>query len=513
MERLFTVKRFDIDLGKYQVVLHDKDAEELGVHSQDRVKVGKNGDMVTAIVDTTDTAVEPGTAGVFVELQTRLDLQDGDQLKVLPADKPASIHHIRKKMRGGELTTEEIDQLVHDIVDGDISDIELSAWVTALEIRDMHMREVVDLTKSMVKYGETIDFEGQTVFDKHSIGGVPGNKITLLVVPIVAAAGLLIPKTSSRAVTGAAGTSDIMEAFCPVTLTGEEIKRITLETGGVMAWGGGVNLAPADDIIIRVEHPLGLDPHAQLLASVMAKKKAVSAQHCVIDLPTGEGTKLPNPDAARKLARDFIELGDALGMRVECALTYGGQPVGKTVGPCLEGNEALLALRGDPLAPGSLIEKSTVIAGMLLEMGGAASRGRGKRRAEEILASGEAHEKFWQIVKAQGGKEVKQLEVGKHSASVFALESGYVTGIGNKTLVNLARLAGAPKDHGAGVVVHKKSGDKVEAEEPLVTLHAESEFKLKTALLHAKKFPPVRISGMLLQRIPEIRELPDVVRV
>lgn len=513
MDRLFTVKRFDIDLGKYQVVLHDKDAEELGVHSQDRVKVGRNGDMVTAIVDTTDTAVEPGTAGVFVELQTRLDLDDGDKLKIVPADKPASIHHIRKKMRGLELTTEEIDQLVHDIVDGDISDIELSSYVTAVEIRDMTMREVVDLTKSMVKYGETIEFEGQQVFDKHSIGGVPGNKITLLVVPIVAAAGLLIPKTSSRAVTGAAGTSDIMECFCPVTLSGEEIKKITLDVGGVMCWGGGVNLAPADDIIIRVEHPLGLDPRAQLLASVMAKKKAVGAQHCVIDLPTGDGTKLPNPDAARKIAREFIELGDALGMRVECALTYGGQPVGKTVGPALEGNEALMALRGDPLAPGSFIEKSTVIAGILLEMGGVVSRGKGKRRAEEILASGEAHTKFWEIVKAQGGKEVKELEVGKFSASVVSMEDGYVTGIGNKTLVNLARLSGAPKDKGAGVVIHKKSGDKVDHEDPLITLYAESEFKLKTALNHAKKFPPVRISGMLLQRIPEIRELPDFVRV
>jgi AMP phosphorylase len=509
----FTVKRFDIDLGKYQVVLNDKDAEELGVHSQDRVKVGKNGEMVTAIVDTTDSAVDPGVAGVFVELQHRLDLQDGDQLKVQPAEKPASIHHIRKKMRGGELASDEIDQLVRDIVEGDISDIELASYVTAVEIRDMSMREIVDLTRSMVKYGEVIDFDGQTVFDKHSIGGVPGNKITLLVVPVVAAAGLLIPKTSSRAVTGAAGTSDIMECFCNVTLTGEEIKRITLEHGGVMCWGGGVNLAPADDIIIRVEHPLGLDPRAQLLASVMAKKKAVSAQHCVIDLPTGDGTKLANPDAARRLARDFIELGDALGMRVECALTYGGEPVGKTVGPALEGNEALLALRGDEHAPRSLIEKSTSIAGILLEMGGIASRGKGKRKAEEILASGEAYRKFWDIVKAQGGHEVKQLEVGKYKADIVSMEDGYVTGIGNKTLVNLARLCGAPKDKGAGVVIHKKRGDKVDPEDAILTLYAENEPKLRAALAHAKKFQPLRIEGMLMQRIPEIRELPEMSRV
>jgi AMP phosphorylase len=304
-----------------------------------------------------------------------------------------------------------------------------------------------------------------------------------------------------------------MECFSPVTLNGEEIKRITLEHGAVMCWGGGVNLAPADDLIIHVEHPLGLDPKAQLLASVMAKKKAVGAQQVVIDLPTGEGTKLPDPDAARRLARDFIDLGERLDMRVECAITYGAQPVGKTIGPALEGNEALMALRGEEGAPRSLLEKSTSIAGILLEMGGVASRGKGKRKAEEILASGEAHRKFWDIVKAQGGQEVPLLEVGKHKVDIVSMEDGYVTGIGNKTLVNLARLCGAPKDKGAGVVIHKKRGDKVDPGDAILTLHAESDFKLKTALAHAKKFQPIRIEGMLMQRLPEIRELPEVSRV
>ncbi|MGQ0537137.1 MAG: AMP phosphorylase, partial [Methanobacteriota archaeon] len=383
------MKILDIDLGKYQVLLNVSDAEELGVKSQDRVRVQSNGDSLTAIVDITDTIVEPGEVGVFEQVQNRFDLSPGATLSLRPAERPRSVAHVKRKMKGEELSTQEIEELVVDIVDGSLTDIELSAYVTSIEIQGMNMRETVDLTRAMVHHGEKLDFPDLVVFDKHSIGGVPGNKITLLVVPIVAACGLYIPKTSSRAVTGAAGTADVMEVFCPVTLTADEIKRITLEHGGVMCWGGGVNLAPADDIIIRVEHPLSIDPRAQLLASVMAKKKAVGANHCVIDLPMGEGTKIPTMDIAKRYARDFIELGEALDIKVECAVTYGGQPVGKAVGCAVEANEALDALTAGLKgpAPKSFIDKSTSIAGILLEMGGVVPRGKGKRLAEETLES------------------------------------------------------------------------------------------------------------------------------
>jgi AMP phosphorylase len=504
----YTVKVLDIDLGKYQLILQKSDAETLGLHTGDRVKAQTEDDGVTAIVDTTDTVVPKGTVGVFLELQHRLDLSDGDVLFLQPTERPASVQFIRDKMHGRKLQTEEIDHLVMDVVDGTLSDVELASWVTALEINGMDMDEIEALTRSMVKYGETLDFNGHVVFDKHSIGGVPGNKITLLVVPIAAAEGLLIPKTSSRAVTGAAGTADVMEAFGPVNLTGEEIKRITMEHGAVICWGGGVNLAPADDIIIRVEHPLTIDPTAQLLASVMAKKKAVGANKVVMDLPMGEGTKLPDIESARTLARQFIELGERLDMEVECAVTYGGQPVGKAVGCSLEANEALLALRNVGAAPKSLVEKSTALAGMLLEMGGVVPRGRGKQRALEVLTDGRALAKFTEIVTAQGGQVPKgDFPVGPFRAEIPAAQEGYVSAIRNKSLIQIARAAGAPKDRGAGLVVSHKRGDKIEAGESTVTIYAETENQLASAVALAKKLSPVKIEGMVLQRIPEFREI------
>lgn len=504
----FRVKILDLDIGKYQVILHKADAEALGVHPGDRVKTSVNGDAVTAIVDLTDSVVPQGTVGVFLELQHRFDLEDGAQLFLYPAEKPASVQFIKDKMHRKKLTNEQIDRLVLDVVDGTLSDVELSAWVTCLEINDMDMDEVEALTRAMVKYGETLDFEGDVVFDKHSIGGVPGNKITLLVVPIVASQGLLIPKTSSRAVTGAAGTADVMEVFGPVNLNGEEIKRITKQVGGVMCWGGGVNLAPADDIIIRVEHPLSIDPPAQLLASVMAKKKAVGANKVVMDMPMGEGTKLPDLDAARALSRQFIELGERLDMQVECAVTYGGQPVGKTVGCALEANEALAALRAPAESSQSLVEKSCAIAGIILEMGGVAMRGKGKAKALEVLRSGAALTKFVEIVEAQGGTVPKgEVPVGKYTAEIPVVEGGYVSAVRNKALVAIARAAGSPRDHGAGLVLRHKRGDKVEAGESIMTIYAESEPKLAAAVGLAKKLQPVNVEGMLLQRIPDYRDL------
>jgi AMP phosphorylase len=333
------------------------------------------------------------------------------------------------------------------------------------------------------------------------VGGVPGNKITLLVVPIVAAAGLLIPKTSSRAISSAAGTSDIVEVFAPVSFDANRLRSIAESVGGIMAWGGAVNLAPADDLIIKVEYPLGIDPHAQLLASVMSKKKAVGAEFLAIDIPLGEQTKVKTMEEARQYAKDFVELGERLGMKVECAITYGGQPVGRAVGPGVEAREAIRILEGDP-HPSSVVEKATGMAGMLLEMAGIK---RGEARAREILMSGRALEKFREMVAAQGGNpDIKSddIPIGKHTYDVLSPRCGYVNGIRNKDIVMLARTAGSPKDKGAGVILHKKRGNRVDDGEPLYTIYADSKAKLDMAVAMSRKLIPMEIEGMILTKLP-----------
>ncbi len=495
-------KYIDMDTGELTALLHEEDCMELGVREQDRVKLKhERKDTITAIVQTTDSVVNPGEIGILGQTMKVLGAEAGEEIKIMSTGKPESVDYIRKKMDDGELATEEIRTLVADIASRNLSNIEMAAYVTALHINGMNLRETADLTLAMVQTGDMIEFDRSPVFDFHSVGGVPGNKITLLVVPIIAAAGLLIPKTSSRAISSAAGTADIVEVFAPVEFDARQLKRIAEKVGGIMAWGGSVNLAPADDLIIKVEYPLGIDPHAQLLASVMSKKKAVGADYMVIDIPMGEGTKVKDMEEAKTYARDFIDLGERLGMKVECAITYGGQPVGRAIGPALEAKEAIGILEGSDF-PGSVIEKTCELAGMLLEMGGVI---RGAERAREILASGKALEKFRQIVEAQGGNadvRSEDIPIGKHKFEVQAKKSGYVASIQNKDIVKIARAAGAPKDKGAGILLNKKRGHKVDLGETLFTVFAENEAKMERAIGLARRTDSVSIEGMLIARVP-----------
>ncbi len=501
------VKRIDVEVGGPEIILNEEDAKELGLHPQDRVKVTRRGTVTTAIVNLSESMIKRGEIGMFVEISEKLNVKNGDRVNIAPTARPMSVDYIKKKIAGEKLSKDEIYQIVRDIVDDSLSTIELASYVTAVQIRGMDMDETEWMTKAMVETGDTIDFE-YTVFDVHSIGGVPGNKYAPIAVPIAASMGLKIPKTSSRAISSAAGTADLIEVLTNVMLDVKDIRRIVDEVGATLTWGGAVNLAPADDKIVRVEYPLGIDPHAQVLASVMAKKKAVGANYMVLDIPMGPETKVPDEKTARKYAMDFIELGERLGITVEAAVTYGGQPIGRAIGPALEAREAMQALEGKPVS-NSLIEKATDIAGMLLELGNIAERGEGKDMAKEVLKSGKAREKFLEIINAQGSRGIEKSDdvpIGKYHAEIHSPEDGYISIVSNKALVKIARTAGAPKDKGAGILLNRKKSEKTEKGEVLYVIYADSKAKLEEAVKLAKMLKPLKIEGMLLERIPSYKK-------
>lgn len=499
------VHPLQIKAGRYKVALNTEDAKELGVRAGDRVQL-KDHSYLTAIVETGEV-IEKSTVGVYQECCEKLGKVCPLTIDIIPTSRPSSVGFIKKMMDRNKLTQEEIYQVVQDIVRDNLTEIELSAFVTTSYIHGMTSDEVEWLTRAMIDTGEKIEFDTHPIMDKHSIGGVPGNKISLLVVPIVAANGLLIPKTSSRAITGAAGTADLMEVLAPVEFSADEIKAITEKVGGIIAWGGATNIAPADDKLIRAEYPLSIDPRNQLLSSIMAKKGAVGADCVVIDIPVGSGTKVPTMEEGKRLARDLIELGERLGMSVECAMTYGASPVGRTVGPAVEVREALKVLEA-MVGPNSLIEKSTGLAGILLEMGGVAVKGRGKELAMETLRSGKALKKLKEIIEAQGGNPNvthSDIKPGEHRSEIASPADGYVIEFDNARIVEIARLAGAPVDKGAGVWIHKKKGETVKKGEPLFTVFADKGWKLTNALKSAEKANPIIVEGMLLERVQTFR--------
>ncbi len=242
-----------------------------------------------------------------------------------------------------------------------------------------------------------------------------------------------------------------------------------------------------------------------MIASILAKKLAVGTDFLVLDLPTGEDTKIPTSDEAHRLGNKFIELGAKLGIKIKCGVTYGGQPIGHAVGPALEAKEALQTLEG--AGPTSLIEKSTALAGMLLEFAGRATKGTGQNLAREILQDGRALKKMLEIIEEQGGDphiKSDQISTGNHKQRIVAPEDGYITHISNSAINQIARATGAPVEKGSGLILFGKRGHKIGKGEPILEIYAERQSKLEQAYALVAKLKPVTIEGMLLEEIPEL---------
>ena len=480
--RLRTVL-LDILSGTPEVYLREPDADRIGVRPLDRVRVAAAGRVAefSAVVNVTGL-VEDGCIGLARDLAARLAIAPDTLLSARPAPRPPSVDCIRRKLDGHELTPAEVASVIHDVSGGHLTSVELACWASAIHVHGMTTGETVACVQAMVESGQRITWNGQAIYDVHSIGGVPGNKYAPIVVAIAAAAGLRIPKTSSRAISSACGTADFMEVLAPVALDAPTLKRITQQTGGVLAWGGGVAMAPADDEIIRVEYPLGLDPPAQIVASVLAKKLAMGVTRVIIDIPAGPGAKVRDAQAAASMTARFTEVGQRLGLDVRCLVTVGGRPLGRAVGPVLEAREMLQFLEAGGV-DGELQRKSLQLAGALLELAGKAQAGRGPELAASLLRSGAAHRKLLEILRAQGGDDQVRSEALRPGAFVFdaiATHAGPFE-LSTQALVAIARAAGAPQSKPAGVLLLQELGANVQAGTPLLRVHAEASARLDNA--------------------------------
>ncbi len=488
---------YPIEADRLIVVLNEEDAKDLGVYVSGRVRISYKDRKATAIADTTASFVKDGEIGIFEDVRKLLDVSDGSNLEVSATKRPHSVEFIKKKVDGYTLNENEIRAIIRDIVDNNLSNIELSAFVTGGYIKGYTMDEIVALTQAMVETGQQIDF-GDNIVDKHSIGGVAGNRTTMLVVPIIASTGLIIPKTSSRAITSPSGTADTMEVLAGVEFDIDELKEIVYKTDACIVWGGSVNLAPADDRIIRVEYPLSIDAEGHMLASVMAKKRSVGSDYIIIDIPVGRGSKIIGMDRANDVAHKFIELGRRLGVSVECLITDGSSPIGSGIGPALEARDVLLAL--DNKGPIDLIDKSLDLAGILLELSGKIVKGRGRGIAEHILKSGKAKEKMMEIIDAQGGDpNVKPEDIGicRKKMTITSEHKGRVRYIDNKLISMIARASGAPRTKSAGLYLHVKVGDSIDTNDPLFTIYSPTKSRLKEASNLADKLSPIRVGSII----------------
>ncbi len=410
--------------------------------------------------------------GLSEQAFAQLNVQEGHCIRIAHAEPPASLSAVHRKIAGERLELDDFRGIVRDIAENRYSKTEMAAFLVASSQSGLEREEVLYMTRAMVECGDRLNWGEPLVADKHCIGGIPGNRTSMLIVPIIAAHGMLIPKTSSRAITSPAGTADTMALLAKVQLPPKQLLEIIRCQRGCLAWGGAARLAPVDDILISVERPLSLDSQGQMVASILAKKLAAGSTHLLIDIPMGPTAKVRRMGEALQLRKLFEFVGDRLGLHIEVVISNGRQPVGRGIGPVLELRDVMQVLNNDPEAPADLRQKSLWLAGRVLEFDPDVRGGQGYAIARDILDSGRALNKMHDIIEAQG-RNPETIEVGKLKHSIKAPSSGFITTIDNLQIARIARLAGAPMDKGAGVDLQKKLGDSIKKGGILYFIHAD----------------------------------------
>ncbi len=467
-------------------------SEGIGGHSRVTLKVGSRA-IIASLSQVTESWLAPETIGLSDAAWQRLRLATPVPVTISHVPPLASLGLVRRRIFDSNLTEAEIRAIVSDISQGRYSDIQITAFVTAVAARPFSRAETVAMIRAMIDTGQRLTWPDEAIFDKHCVGGLPGNRTTPIIVAIVAALGLKIPKTSSRAITSPAGTADTMETLTTVCLTLDDMRRIVDAQGGCLIWGNSVEFSPADHAMIRIERVLNFDSPSSMIASVLSKKVAAGATHIVIDIPVGPTAKVRTEQDALALERLFLETAAAFDLTLHIALTDGRQPIGRGIGPALEARDILAVLSNQADAPPDLARKACQLAGALLEMAGKAGPGHGEALASQTLRSGQALARFQAICQAQGG--LKTLPVAPHQRPILAACSGRVLRIDNRRLARVAKLAGAPGDKAAGLDLHVRLGDRVHRGEALYTLHTDSPGELAYVLDYIDSNPGIVAVG------------------
>jgi thymidine phosphorylase len=500
---MFRLKHLPLDtLSEHVVMIHEEAVRNghLGFNPLDRVRVsgsdrltGKTREITGVLNFCRDKLLDPDEVGLSDEAFHDLGLPEDAQVSANLAVAPRSVDLVRSKLAGARLDGAAFSAILADVAARRYSRVELAMFVLACALKRLDLAELVDYTRAMIETGEQLSFGSAPVVDKHCIGGIPGNRTTMIVVPILAVLALTVPKTSSRAITSPAGTADTMGVLADVSLSADRIYEVIGKTGGCIVWGGALELAPADDVLITVERPMELDTEAQMVASILAKKKSAGATHVLIDIPVGRSAKVRTYAAAERLAALFRDVAARIDLRLEVVLTDARAPIGRGIGPRLEALDVLAVLRCEAEAPQDLREKSLYLASRILEISGKVQPNAGYPEARRALDSGAALKKFADIVNAQGARELPPEAPYRHVIASWA--DGRIREIDCWEIARVAKRAGAPANVAAGVRMLRTIGDVVAKDEPLFEIHSSSAEQLDTAKTYAESRPEIIIFG------------------
>jgi AMP phosphorylase len=482
----------DINTNDYLCALiHHQEAKKQGISNKDSLLMnGQERKGLAVRVVLTDSLVKNHQIGLPKNFAEEQKIKEGDILDFEILGIPKSADCIAKRLNKQELDYPEIYQIISDLVDYQLNDAMVAFYLASVFWDSVSLDEVYFMTKAMVETGDTFDFGPQTA-DKHSTGGLCGNRITPIIVSIVSSLGVTMPKTSSRAVTSPAGTADTMEVLTPIVFPAEKIKELIKKNHGCLIWGA-LDIAPSDSRMIRVAHQLPGEPIPKLVTSIMAKKVAMGAKYLIIDVPVNPTAKVKTLKEADEIKSLFLYLGKRFKVKVKVISYYSFGPVGRGIGPALEARDILRVLQRKEKRPLDLEKKGVYYAGELLEMTGRVDSGKGQEEAQKCLDSGQAWKQFQKIIKAQGGKpdvDSENVQLGGIVYPLRATKEGRVRMIENQDLAIVAKSLGNPSNKLAGVYLEKMPGELVKEGDVLCSLYTTSQARLNIGLEALKSHP------------------------
>jgi AMP phosphorylase len=481
----------DVQTGdELAVYLHRKDANDHGIQDKDRLILSWRGGSPTVVsVNLTSSLIKPGQTGLCLDFKKRTIIKNAELVKLQLLGIPESVKHIAKRLQDEQLTYQESLEVMADIVNYRLDDAVIAFYLSKIFFSEISDKELYHLTKAMVETGEQFDFGDKMIVDKHSTGGLAGNRITPIIVAIISALGLTIPKTSSRAVTSPAGTADTFEVLAPVSFSPKDVKRLLDENNAFLIWGAD-GIAPADDRIIEIANELPVEPFAKLVTSIMAKKVAMGIKCLIVDIPINPTAKVKSLEEAEEIEKLFLGLGKLFGMKIKVVFYSSFGPIGRGIGPALEARDVLRVLQQKDNRPSDLQKKSVYYCAELLKLAGKAKGSEANKMALNCLTSGAAWKQMQKIIKSQGGNpniDSEEVKMGKIIHEVKAETSGTIQMIHNKALGWVNRSLGNPTIHQAGTYLNRSVGESVKKGDTLFTIYATSDSRLKFALEALKK--------------------------
>ncbi len=484
-------KLIDIQDGEELIVLiNEEEAREHWINSFDKVVIMYEDQEIVLNADLANKIVKPGEVWLFKDVYEKYNIPANATVAVsFTQTNGKALEALKKAIKWEKLNYKETYAIMKDISDNRFTDTLITYYSAIGFFKKASDYELYEMAKAMAETGEMLHFDG-VVADKHCMGGVPGNETTMIMIPLLSSLGIKMPKTFSKAITSPAATGECVNVLMDISFSKKEIENLVKKQNCCLVRGGGLDLAPADEKLIKVAYPLSMQSYSRTVVSIMAKKYAMGINHSLIDIPMGPTAKVPDMKTAKRLKKKYEYVGKKLGMKVVVEITNAKEPIGSWIWATLQVREVLRVLQQHELRPMDLQNKALHLSAKIIELVGMAKGKKAYELAYQQLKSWKAWKKMQSIIKAQWWKNPninsEELELAKYKKEVKAEKDGVVKSIDMKLINLTTRTLGAPIDDQGWLYLHKKTGDRVKKNDIIYVMYANQQNKIDMALENLK---------------------------